>query len=237
MSNTVHNTATLEIKRLRSQLFDLLHNYSISALVLPESKFYHIGTFKELLYHNCSNPSFLNDFRLEACNIVASYVISEKTIPKCCIVEFCRFSRNVSLTDNCILSNCVFDEDFNITIPIFAQTLPLLDGLYVTVFMGTFDDPKKIMNSVFCGVEIEKALGILKLESVNVRSLWDIPIFASYRTPEESFRAMLQIIEALILTRSNHFLNNCKLYSMSQCFQLANSTELVKFRRALLNSL
>ncbi|XP_030836767.1 fucose-1-phosphate guanylyltransferase [Strongylocentrotus purpuratus] len=128
MSNV--SSKTDKLLSMRQEVFKLLQGTPLHVLVLPYSKFYHIGTTEELLSHFCDNCSLRRELSLtkdafnrsvdlgdsntvldkcatrEAC-IMDSIVPQGMDTSKPCIVEYCHFKSPCHLGERCIVSNCV----------------------------------------------------------------------------------------------------------------------------------
>ena len=168
MSNVTQKTSGL--LQMRQEIFNLLRGTPLQVLVLPHSKFYHIGTTQELLHHYCDNASlamelgvtrdaFNRSFALndeqpvvstprKAC-IMNSIVPSGIDTSQRCVVEYCQMKTPCVLSERCILSNCAIEASTQLTIPpnTFLHTAAVKMGgnctSFVTVFFDIRDNLKR----------------------------------------------------------------------------------------------
>ena len=142
----------------RQQVFDLLQGTDIHLLILNASKFIHIGTTREYIYHLCHDKHFQSQmaFSKDVFNswtrvnsakkakvdardgCVIHSVLPEDTSISCStIIEYCHFDVPVVTGSNVIISNCQCLSDLSsrspgrISIPdeCFLHTVPILvDG-------------------------------------------------------------------------------------------------------------
>lgn len=172
---------------VRRLIYDTLHDSKAEALVLNNSAFYHIGTFKELLEHFCGDELFLERFSLAhksfCCfpkskskilnpqskidgSVAFSVLAKDSATHEHSYVEFSHFPCGIEVGKNSIVSNCSTAGKETCRIPpsTFISTFALESAvskgevLYSTVIFNTFDNLKL---KKFSAVELPFYLGTL----------------------------------------------------------------------------
>lgn len=167
MQNAVNQSETL--LAMRKDIFDLLKGTSLRALVLKDSKFYHIGTTKEYIHHLCQNDVLRFELGLEqdvgnrytggssggkpksneVC-VMNSFMHVDTSISRNVVLEFCHFEGAINIASTSIISNCSYSNQSTETVEIpsnlFLHTV-CIDQLdqrrYVTMFFNVDDNLKK----------------------------------------------------------------------------------------------
>ncbi|XP_066124982.1 fucose-1-phosphate guanylyltransferase isoform X1 [Saccopteryx bilineata] len=109
-----------ELVDMRQKIFHLLKGTSLNVVVLYNSKFYHIGTTEEYLFHFTSESSLKSELGLQSiafsispaipeCSGYTSCVIQSILDSRCSVspgsvVEYSRLGPDVSVGKNCIIS-------------------------------------------------------------------------------------------------------------------------------------
>lgn len=146
----------------------ILRDCELQVLVLPLSRFYHLGTMREYVDNICLSETFAKELHVSrfvhsrlvpaeppvpdsriSGVVMHSLVHQQSTIPFSAVLEYCKFERPVQIGDNCILSNCRLEGlgDNCIQVPgnliMFTVTVSgaTCKG-YVTVTFGIDDDLK-----------------------------------------------------------------------------------------------
>lgn len=167
MDNAVNQSQSL--LKMRQEVYEVLRGTPLFALVLKESKFYHIGTTKEYIYHFCENKVLQSELGLqqdvcsrytgesfqkgavsEASCVMNCSLPANITIPDNVVLEFCRFEGSMHIGKNSIISNCSFvnQSPDPISLPqnVFLHTVCIkhLDKMmYATVVFDVDDNLKK----------------------------------------------------------------------------------------------
>lgn len=105
---------------MRQRIFHLLKGTSLNVVVLNNSKFYHIGTTEEYLYHFTSASSLKSELGLQSIAfsispavpecfgntscIIQSILDSRCSVSPGSVVEYSRLGPDVSVGENCIIS-------------------------------------------------------------------------------------------------------------------------------------
>ncbi|ELT94528.1 hypothetical protein CAPTEDRAFT_177275 [Capitella teleta] len=159
----VRNVSLVEptLLETRMKIYNLLKGTAINIVALNESKFYHLGTVKEYLYHFCHdsvlgeevgfkpngvfNRFHGNTNHVGGC-LMHNYLQGESTIPNTSIVEFCSFDESVEIGENCIVSNCSSNKRIHIPDNTLTHTIPITTATgisYVTIIFNINENIKK----------------------------------------------------------------------------------------------
>ncbi|XP_007426558.1 fucose-1-phosphate guanylyltransferase [Python bivittatus] len=147
---------------IREKIFTVLKGLPLNVILLNNSKFYHIGTTRECLFHFtsdrkmklemgllpnvfsiCSNTA--EDLGKSAC-IIHSMLNSKCFVAPGSLVEYCRLGSEVSVGTHSIISGCSIDTKADIPPNTFMTTLSItIDGelRYVSMVLGIEDNLKK----------------------------------------------------------------------------------------------
>ncbi|XP_008112299.2 fucose-1-phosphate guanylyltransferase isoform X1 [Anolis carolinensis] len=187
---TKEETSLFEI---REKLFTLLKGLSLNVILLNNSKFYHIGTTQECLFHFTSDrklklemgllpavfsicPNSIGDLEKSAC-IIHSILNSQCSVAPGSIVEYSRLGPEVSVGTNSIISGCSIDTKADIPADTFMTTLSVrIDGnlMYASMVFGIEDNLKKKVTDLaeirllsFFGISFEEFLELCGLRVSN----------------------------------------------------------------------
>ncbi|XP_062855682.1 fucose-1-phosphate guanylyltransferase [Trichomycterus rosablanca] len=165
-SEYVNNTANVLIKenelvQVREKIFQHLRGTPLNVIVLNESKFYHVGTMEEYLYHFTLDPCLRGELGLlsttfslcppDVCDEKNVCVMHSVVQPGCrisagSVVEYSRLDPGVTVGQNSIISSCWVDSGLSVPPHTFFHSLSVSSdaGLgSVTVAFGVLDDLKK----------------------------------------------------------------------------------------------
>uniref|UniRef100_A0A6J0TS37 Fucose-1-phosphate guanylyltransferase isoform X2 n=1 Tax=Pogona vitticeps TaxID=103695 RepID=A0A6J0TS37_9SAUR len=155
------------VMEIREKLFTLLNGLPLNVILLNNSKFYHIGTTRECLFHFTSDrklkmemgllpdvfsicPNSTEDFGKSAC-IIHSILSSECSVIPGSLLEYSRLGPEVSVGTNCIISGCCIDTKADIPSDTFMATLSVRideELMYVSMVFGIEDNLKKNVTNV-----------------------------------------------------------------------------------------
>ena len=246
----------------RRKVYDLLRGSPLSVLALKRSKFYHIGTLSEYVESYCDSTDLrselgLSKFSFSACVgcnssekearvggcIMHSLVTDQCSFDDRSVVEFCKFDAGgVTVQENCIISNCVYDGNSQLTIPqnTFMQTVPVFDPkgqpMYVTLLYSVKDDLKakvssfseahnlsyfqRSLMSVRPGVTSDELFG----EGCPL-TLWNAKLFPLSSTAQSSFLLALSCVNSFISAKKRPLIpqqasevTSLKDSSSNECF-------------------
>ncbi|KAF7254554.1 Fucose-1-phosphate guanylyltransferase [Varanus komodoensis] len=150
------------LMEIRQKIFTLLKGLPLNVIVLKNSKFYHIGTTHECLFHFTSDrklklemsllsnvssicPSIPEGLGKSAC-IIHSIVSSKSSIAPGSLVEYSRLGPDISVGTNTIISGCCINTKADIPPDTFLATLSVrIDGelMHVSMVFGINDNLKK----------------------------------------------------------------------------------------------
>ncbi|XP_053099139.1 fucose-1-phosphate guanylyltransferase isoform X2 [Hemicordylus capensis] len=175
---------------IREKIFTLLKGLPLNVILLNNSKFYHIGTTHEYLFHFTSDRKLklemgllpnvfticrnsAEDLGKSAC-IIHSVLSSSCSVAPGSLVEYSRLGPDVSVGANSIVSGCCIDSQANIPPNTFITTLSLrISGevVYVSMVFGIEDNLKKNVITLsethllqFYGVSIGQCLELWGLK-------------------------------------------------------------------------
>ncbi len=169
----VANVSKVEPKlvQIREKIFHLLKGTPLHVLVMDESKFYHVGTMNEYIYHYCLDHTLANELGFKAkgsgqnVNEPPAKVARQEggailgcvmhcmlpkgiIVPESSILEYCDLDGQVTVGANSILSNCVYHGSTRIMVPenTFMHTIAVKQDdviKYVTVLFSVKDNIKQ----------------------------------------------------------------------------------------------
>ncbi|XP_019383941.1 PREDICTED: fucose-1-phosphate guanylyltransferase isoform X1 [Gavialis gangeticus] len=192
----IKNTANVtkedsQLIEVKQKLFSLLKGTALNVIVLNNSRFYHIGTTKEYLFHFTSGSQLKFELGLQsntfsifpdkAENSDKSACIIQSIIDAgCCIapgsvIEYSRLGPEVSVGTNSIVSGCCINSKADIPPNSFLGSLSVrINGklMYVSMLFGVEDDLKKNVKH-FSGVHSLQFFGVTLLQCLD---LWDLKL-------------------------------------------------------------
>ncbi len=236
-----------DMSAIRKRLFHALRNFDIRAVVIQNSKFYHLGTLPELIQNYTDDEEFSTwfDTRTVSFSVVPSELKSQgcimqsifgesSVLPQKSIVEYCSFDKSFSTVDGTVLSNCRFQKQFAISIPVLIFTVPIRSTEYVSVVFGTFDDIKKTSRPSRIHYMGDSLSLESFLEDTGIpfnpdceTSLWNARLFVAESSMESSFERALDH-----LARKPSPANATYL-SMHDLLKLKNVDRILDYRNAL----
>ncbi|KAF6109693.1 hypothetical protein HJG60_010922 [Phyllostomus discolor] len=151
-----------ELVDMRQRIFHLLKGMSLNVVVLNNSRFYHIGTTEEYLFHFTSHSSLKSELGLQSiafsispaileCSgntscIIQSVLDSRCSVSPGSVVEYSRLGPDVSVGENCIISGSYIMTRTILPAYSFVCSLSLkMNGhlKYSTMAFGVQDNLKK----------------------------------------------------------------------------------------------
>ncbi|XP_069088542.1 fucose-1-phosphate guanylyltransferase [Pleurodeles waltl] len=190
--NTVNVTREdSQLIEMRERIFWLLKGTPLNVIVLNNSKFYHIGTTKEYIFHFTQDDKLKAELGLQSRTFSIFSVESEHLAKSACIihsildsrssvgcgsvVEYCRLGPEVSVEENCIVSSSCIIMKTIIPPKSFVYSLSLnIDEqlMYSTIACGLEDDFKKNVKSLsevhslqYCGIILLHCLDLWGLKA------------------------------------------------------------------------
>ncbi|XP_069837545.1 fucose-1-phosphate guanylyltransferase isoform X2 [Dendropsophus ebraccatus] len=156
-----------QLREVRRKIYSLLRGTEFSVIVLNDSKFYHIGTLQEYLYHFTSDTSLRaelglqskvfsvvpdqdENFSRKACVIQSLLDAKCKVSPRT-VIEYSKLGPDVSVGESCVISGSCISIRCAIPDKSFVSSLSLMiDGrvMYATILFGIEDNLKKNVGSL-----------------------------------------------------------------------------------------
>lgn len=158
------NTANVTKKEsslveIRQKIFHLLKGTPLNVILLNNSKFYHIGTTSEYLFHLTEDEAFRRELGVLSSafsvnvdeDFSGSCIMYSVLDPSCSVetgsvVEYSRLEAGVSIGGGSIISNCWVSSGLSVPAGTFMHTLCVThqeQTRFVTVFFGIKDNLKQ----------------------------------------------------------------------------------------------
>ncbi|XP_066479618.1 fucose-1-phosphate guanylyltransferase [Tiliqua scincoides] len=174
----------LGLVEIREKIFSLLKGLPLNVVLLNNSKFYHIGTTREYLFHFTNDRNLKLEMGLlpnvfsicqnhaedlgESACIIHSVLSSRCSVAPGSVVEYSRLGPEVTVGTNSIVSGCCISTKVDVPSNAFITTLSMrIDGkvAYASVVFGIEDNLKKKVAALseahflhFFGVSIGQCL-------------------------------------------------------------------------------
>ncbi|XP_008589486.1 PREDICTED: fucose-1-phosphate guanylyltransferase [Galeopterus variegatus] len=178
-----------ELVDMRQRIFHLLKGTSLNVVVLNNSKFYHIGTTEEYLFHFTSDSWLKSELGLQSIAFSIFPDISEYSGKTSCViqsildsgcsvapgsvVEYCRLGPDVSVGENCIISgSCIITKA---VLPAYSFVCSLslkMNGQlkYSSMAFGVQDDLKKNVKTL-SDIKLLQFFGVCFLSCLDIWNL------------------------------------------------------------------
>ncbi|XP_029285925.1 fucose-1-phosphate guanylyltransferase [Cottoperca gobio] len=160
-SNTANVTKEESgLVEIRQKIFHLLKGTPLNVILLNNSKFYHIGTTSEYLFHLTEDVALRSELGL--LSSAFSLHMNEPSSTGCCVmhsvldpscsvgagsvVEYCRLGARASVGGRSIVSSCWVSAGLSVPDGVFMHSLCVNDEhqtRFVTVVFGINDDLKR----------------------------------------------------------------------------------------------
>uniref|UniRef100_A0A8C2GJ50 Fucose-1-phosphate guanylyltransferase n=1 Tax=Cyprinus carpio TaxID=7962 RepID=A0A8C2GJ50_CYPCA len=254
------NTANVTKKEnglveIRRKIFHHLKGTALNVILLNNSKFYHVGTTEEYLFHFTADSCLRAELGLLSANtrvcVTHSILHPSVTVSQGSVVEYSRLDARVKVGSRSIISGCWIGTDLTVPSDTFIHSLSVnLDGKtgFVTVVFGVKDDLKKSVSSPahmkalsLFKVNLEDCVGLWGLFPEKVRfsgdtsmcSLWNACIFPVCSNLKDSFVMSLGMLKALDSGTNFTLPKKATLTSLQETLQNKNLEEMLKFRKEL----
>ena len=178
-----------ELVDMRQRIFHLLKGTPLNVVVLNNSKFYHIGTTEEYLFHFTGDSSLKSELGLQSVAFSLFPSISECSTNKPCIiqsildstcsvkpgsvVEYSRMGPDVSVGENCIISGAYVKTTAVLPAYSFVCSLSLkMNGhlKYSAMACGVQDNLKKNVKTL-SDVKLLQFFGVCLLSCLDIWNL------------------------------------------------------------------
>ncbi|XP_069498014.1 fucose-1-phosphate guanylyltransferase isoform X2 [Ambystoma mexicanum] len=234
-----------QLVNVREKIFMLLKGTQLNVTVLNNSKFYHIGTTKEYLFHFTCDEKLKAELNLQSKTFS---IISRKAASVCVIhsildpgssvapgtvIEYCRLGPEVSVGENCIISSSCIVTKTNIPSSSFVYSLCLnIDGqqMYATISCGLEDDLKRNVKSLseidslqYCGMRFLQCMDLWGLKVSELMfsgkstrfGLWNARIFPLSFSLSESVMMSVGMLNT-VHSRSPFKISDQRLLSIEE---------------------
>ncbi|XP_059231126.1 fucose-1-phosphate guanylyltransferase isoform X1 [Mustela nigripes] len=178
-----------ELIDIRQRIFHLLKGTSLNVIVLNNSKFYHIGTTEEYLFHFTSDSNLKSELGLQSIAfsifsaipessgntscIIQSILDSRCSVAAGSVVEYSRLGPDVSVGENCIISGCHIITAAVLPAYSFVCSLSLkMNGhlKYSTMAFGVQDNLKKNVKTL-SDIKLLQFFGVCFLSCLDIWNL------------------------------------------------------------------
>ncbi|XP_029355337.1 fucose-1-phosphate guanylyltransferase isoform X2 [Echeneis naucrates] len=248
---------------IRQKIFWLLQGTPLNVILLNNSKFYHIGTTLEYLFHLTEDVALRSELGLQSSAFSihtdessGSCVMCSVLDPSCSVgagsvVEYCRLGAGVSVGRGSVVSSCWVSPGLSVPDAVFMHSLCVShQGRtgFVTVAFGIDDNLK---HSVEAPAHMERlrlfecsladCLSHWGMDSEVLRfsgdtpscSLWNACLFPVCSDQRSSFSLSLEMLKAVLSGSTFALTKGTKLMSMQESLQSKNLEEMLTFRKGL----
>ncbi|XP_075038028.1 fucose-1-phosphate guanylyltransferase [Mixophyes fleayi] len=156
-----------QLSEVRKQIYFLLRGTDFTVIVLNNSKFYHIGTLQEYLYHFTSDACLRAELGLQSkvfsivpdqdensnkntC-VIQSILDAKCKVSPHTVIEYSKLGPDVSVGEYCIISGSCISIRSVVPDKSFVSSLCLMiDGrlMYATILFGIEDNLKRSVGSL-----------------------------------------------------------------------------------------
>ncbi|XP_069863396.1 fucose-1-phosphate guanylyltransferase isoform X2 [Dipodomys merriami] len=174
---------------VRQKIFHLLQGTPLNVVVLNNSKFYHIGTTEEYLFHFTSDSSLKSELGLQSIAfsitpdipkgsaktscVIQSILDSGISVAPGSVIEYSRLEPDVCIGENCIISNSYIVTKAVLPANLFLSSLSLkIKGSlkYSTMAFGMQDDLKKNVKTLL-DIKLLQFFGVCFLSCLDTWNL------------------------------------------------------------------
>ncbi|XP_034560071.1 fucose-1-phosphate guanylyltransferase [Notolabrus celidotus] len=248
---------------VRQKIFHHLKGTPLNVILLNNSKFYHIGTTSEYLFHLTEDVALRRElglltsaFSLHTNENSDGCVMYSVLHPSCSVgagsvVEYSRLEAGVSVGRGSIISSCCVSAGLSVPDGVFLHSVCVNhkhQTRYVTVVFGINDDLKRSVESPahmkglkLFGFTLTECLSCWGLNNEALRfsgdpascSLWNSCLFPVCSDQQSSCLMSVEMLQAVLCGSKFTLPKDTKLMSMKESLQSKNLEEMLKFRRGL----
>ncbi|KAF7203104.1 fucose-1-phosphate guanylyltransferase [Nothobranchius furzeri] len=247
---------------IRQKIFHLLRGTPLNVILLNNSKFYHVGTTSEYLFHLTEDEVLRTELGLlsSAFSVNMSEDSSGSCImysildPSCSVgagsvVEYSRLGAGVSVGGGSIISSCWIGPGESVPAGVFMHSVCVNHQEqtgFVTIFFGIKDNLKHSVHAPafmeelrFFGFTLSKCLSFWEMDNESLRfsggscSLWNVCMFPVCCDQRSSFSVSLKMLQAILGGSTSLPPENTKFMSMQECLESKNLDEMLELRRRL----
>ncbi|XP_058494434.1 fucose-1-phosphate guanylyltransferase [Solea solea] len=263
-SNTANVTKEERgLVEIRQKIFHHLQGTPLNVILLNNSKFYHVGTTSEYLFHLTEDTALRSELGL----LSSAFSIHMDENPGCCVmycvldpscsvgagsvVEYSRLGAGVTVGRGSIVSSCCISPGLSVPDAVFMHSLSVnhqdRTG-FVTVAFGINDNLKRSVESPadmeklkLFGFSLKKCCSYWGMENEALSfcgdspscSLWNARLFPVCADQQSSFSSSLKMLQAVLSGSMFTLPKDTELMSMQQCLQRKNLEEMLMFRMGL----
>ncbi|KAK5870149.1 hypothetical protein PBY51_024806 [Eleginops maclovinus] len=263
-SNTVNVTKQeSSLVEIRQKIFHHLKGTPLNVILLNNSKFYHIGTTSEYLFHLTEDVMLQSELGLlssafsvhmkanSGCCVMCSVLDPSVSVGAGSVVEYSRLGAGASVGVASIVSSCWIPAGLSVPDGVFMHSLCVNHKQktgFVTVVFGINDDLKRCVDSPglmedlkLFGVSVAKCVSRWGLENEALRfsgdasscSLWSACLFPLCSDQQSSFSLTLEMLQAALSGSTFTLPKDTKLMSMQEALQCKHLEQMMEFRTGL----
>ncbi|XP_068447437.1 serine/threonine-protein kinase TNNI3K isoform X1 [Clinocottus analis] len=248
---------------IRQKIFHLLKGTPLNVVLLNNSKFYHIGTTSEYLFHLAEDVALKSELGLlssafsvnmndcSGCCVMYSVLDPSSSVGAGSVVEFSRLGAGASVGRGSIVSSCWVRAGLSVPEGVFMHSLCVNhkhQTRFVTVVFGINDNLKRSVEAPadmddlkLFGFSLAECLSHWGLETEALRfsgdasgcSLWSACLFPACRDQQSSFSLSLEMLQAALSGTTLTLPKDTPLMSMQESLKCKNLEEMLKFRKGL----
>ncbi|CAK6955342.1 fucose-1-phosphate guanylyltransferase [Scomber scombrus] len=234
---------------IRQKIFHLLRGTPLNVILLNNSKFYHIGTTSEYLFHLTEDAvlrselglltsafSVHSDENTEGCCVMCSILDPSCSVGAGSVVEYSRLGAGVSVGSGCIVSSCWVSPGLSVPDRVFMHSLCVNHQdrpRFVTAAFGINDDLKRSVGAP-ASMEALQLFGVSLAECV---SHWGLGSEVSrFSGDVSSFNLWNARLFPVCSDPQNSFSMSLKMVQAvlsGSTFTLSNDTQLISMQESL----
>lgn len=260
-----NNTANVtkeerSLVEIRQKIFHRLKGTPLNVILLNNSKFYHVGTTSEYLFHLTEDEALRSELGLlssafsltetsSGCCIMYSVLHPSCSVGAGAVVEYSRLEAGVSVGGGSIISSCWVGPGQAVPVGVFMHSLCVKHREqtgFVTVFFGIKDNLKLGVDSpalmeelLLLGLSLSQCLSLWGLDEELLKfssdrcTLWSARLFPVCSDQLSSFSLSLTMLQAIQRGSAVTPPKDVSFMSMQDCLQQKNLKEMLKLRRGL----
>lgn len=249
------------LAEVRRKIFRFLKGTPLNVVLLNDSKFYHIGTTSEYLFHLAQDAALKSELGLLASafsvNADAGGCVMGSVLDPGCrvaagsVVEYSRLGAGASVGGGSIVSGCWVGAGLSVPDGVFMHSLCVNDTRgtgFVTVAFGIGDSLKRSVEAPahtedlqLFGFSLAERLRRWGLDGEALRfsgdasrcSLWNACLFPVCPDQQGSFSLSLEMLQAALGGSTLTLPTGTTLMSMQESLKCKNLEEMLKFREGL----
>ncbi|XP_056234896.1 serine/threonine-protein kinase TNNI3K isoform X1 [Seriola aureovittata] len=263
-SNTANVTKEERgLVEIRQKIFHHLQGTPLNVILLNNSKFYHIGTTSEYLFHLTEDVALRSELGLlsspfsihmnenSGCCVMCSVLDPSCTVGAGSVVEYSRLGAGVSVGKGSIVSSCWVSPGLSVPDAVFMHSLCVNHqdrAGFVTVAFGINDNLKRSVEAPahmdrlkLFECSLAECLSHWGMENEILRfsgdspgcSLWNACLFPVCSDQQSSFSTSLEMLQAVLSGSTFILPKDTKMMSMQESLQSKKLEEMLRFRMGL----